>query len=101
MEHVTESEALQEFDGEMMAEDDYREQREQEYFDNIQRMKDRYKDNASSPVRSTIRCACCNKRIIKKSYQTQFCGNKGKGNCKDRYWNNISDKRRHRAKMFA
>ena len=63
-------------------------------------MQARYKDNASSQILTTIRCATCGKRIIKTNYQTQFCCNKGSGNCKDRYWNNVSHKRRLRAQHF-
>lgn len=74
-----------------------REQRQDKYYDNVNKMLSRYQDNKTSQVGTTIRCACCNRRILKKSYQTQFCSNKGRGNCKDTYWNNVSDKRRERA----
>lgn len=101
MSTCTESEALQEQDGDIMAADDEAERRAAEYENRIQKMKERYDDNARSNVRTTIRCACCGKRIIKRNYQTQFCRNKGAGNCKDTYWNNVSVSRRKRAKFFA
>lgn len=102
MEWCTESEALQDqYDGEAMAADDEREWREEKYENKISAMRDRYRDNARSAVGTTIRCACCGRRILKKNYQTQFCSNKGRGNCKDTYWNNTNDKRRARAQTAA
>lgn len=101
MEHCTESEALQDWHAGDEADDWCREQDEQDYLDHVEGMKARYRDNKRSEVGATIRCACCKKRIVKKSYQTQFCSNKGKGNCKDAYWNNTSDKRRFRAQCFT
>lgn len=68
---------------------------------NIEKAKERYKRNKDSPVGSTIECSWCGKRMIKLSYQHQFCKGKGKGNCKDSFWNNVSEKRRKRAKFFA
>jgi len=46
-----------------------------------------YKAAKAAPVGSQIKCAECGKKMIKKSYQQAFCSNKGRGNCKDRYWN--------------
>lgn len=43
----------------------------------------------------TISCPCCGKRFVKRTYQQVFCSNKGAGNCKDRYWNDV-DEKRHR-----
>ena len=83
------------------AEDDMRELDEQAYYKGVDNMQARYRDNKRSEVGTTIRCAGCKKRILKKSYQTQFCSNKGPNNCKDNYWNNTSDKRRYRAQYFA
>ena len=70
---------------------------DERYYASIDKMRSRYQDNKTSQLGTTIRCACCTKRILKKSYQTQFCSNKGQGNCKDTYWNNTSDKRRERS----
>jgi hypothetical protein len=60
----------------------------------------RYKENKNSNIGTTIKCAWCGKRIIKKSYQTQFCSNKGKNNCKDKYHNNTNETRRFRAQLY-
>lgn len=60
------------------------------------RLLSRHTDNKRSQVGTTIRCAFCGKRIIKKSYQTQFCSNKGKSNCKDLYWNTVKPERMNR-----
>ena len=59
-----------------------------------ERMHRRYNDNAQSPRGCTIRCACCGRRIKKANYQTQFCSNRGRGNCKDIFWNTVNPKRR-------
>lgn len=83
-----------------LVEYEFREKDAEAYYQDIAEMQSRYRDNQNSPVGATVRCACCNKRIIKKSYQTQFCSNKGKGNCKDTFWNNTVDKRRMRAQQF-
>lgn len=101
MGNMTESEALQEWDGDSMAADHDAERRLFEYDKRVNEMIDRYADNKRSSVGTTIRCACCGKRILKSNYQTQFCRNKGSSNCKDAYWNNVSDKRRFRTQMFA
>ena len=54
----------------------------------VEDMSNQYLKNKSAKVGAEIKCACgCGKAIIKKSYQTQFASNKGRGNCKDRYWN--------------
>lgn len=52
--------------------------------------------NKKAKVGVTIHCAWCGTPIKKKSYQTQFCSNKGKGNCKDKFWNNIDPSRGER-----
>ena len=49
----------------------------------------RYQNNKQAKVGEIIECALCAKRIFKKSYQTQFCCNRGNGNCKDRFWNMV------------
>ena len=101
MEHMTESEALQEWDGDAMAHDDFIAQRQHEYYKAVDAMRARYADNARAETGATIECAYCARKIVKRNYQTQFCKNKGSGNCKDRYWNNADDKRRVRAQHFA
>jgi hypothetical protein len=95
-----ESEVLQDEGDILQAEDDFREYQQELYFKRVTKMRDRYKDNATSQIGTTIRCACCGKRILKSNYQTQFCRNKGSGNCKDQYWNNVSETRRRRAQAI-
>jgi len=64
-----------------------RECREAEWDERLARTQSRYDDNKRSDIGTTIRCATCGRRIKKKSYQTQFCSNRGRGNCKDTFWN--------------
>lgn len=59
--------------------DDMRERAQQAYYDSLNRKEARYRDNKRSQVGTTIRCANCGRRIVKKSCQTQFCSNKSKG----------------------
>ena len=96
-----ESQALQDIHIGFQAEDDYSDHQQEQYFKRLIEMEIRYNDNANSSLGTTIRCACCGKRILKRNYQTQFCTNKGAGNCKDEYWNNVSEKRRKRAQSIA
>lgn len=49
---------------------------------------------------SRIECPACQRELIKRSYQHVFCRSKGKGNCKDFFWNQLDDTRLARAKMF-
>ncbi|MFA5693705.1 MAG: hypothetical protein WC907_08810 [Acholeplasmataceae bacterium] len=51
-------------------------------------------------VGQLINCPYCNAKFEKKSYQQKFCGNKGQHNCKDKYWNLVDTRRRHRAQFF-
>lgn len=67
------------------------------YENHVSEMKSRYDSNKKSKVGSAISCASCGREIIKKSYQSQFCSNKGNGNCKDHFWNRATDKRRSRS----
>ena len=104
-----ESEALQDWEDGYQAEEHYdeqvseklKEQRDYEYRKKVALMESRYNDNKNSAIGAKIRCAGCGKRIIKRNYQTQFCRNKGQGNCKDKYWNNVPVKRRERAQFMA
>lgn len=48
-----------------------------------------YDKNKTVKVGRKILCPVCKKEMIKKSYQHAFCSNKGRGNCKDSYWNLI------------
>lgn len=74
--------------------------REMEWYDTeaqrhmaVSAAKFRYSQNKKAKVGLTVHCAWCATPILKKSYQTQFCSNKGKGNCKDKYWNNVDSNR--------
>jgi hypothetical protein len=55
-------------------------------------MRSRHAHNKKAAVGSMINCAACSKRMKKKSYQTQYCSNKGRGNCKDQYWNVVENR---------
>lgn len=48
-----------------------------------------------------VRCPSCGHSFQKVSYQQAFCSNKGRGNCKDVYWNRANTARRERAMIFA
>jgi len=74
---------------------------QQIYYAELNEMQKRYADNKRAEVGTIIRCACCATKFIKKTKQSQFCSNKGKGNCKDTYWNNIDDSRRERSHRYA
>lgn len=52
-------------------------------------------------VGQSCKCAGCLKDFTKKSYQQAFCSNKGRGNCKDSFWNRAKPERTERAKSFA
>ena len=56
----------------------------------LMRLRRLMRDARAASVGDTIRCAQCKKWITKKSYQTAFCSNKGRGNCRDRYHNRIA-----------
>lgn len=62
--------------------------------------RERYEHNKEVEVGGDIHCANCGKAMVKNTYQTQFCSNKGKGNCKDIFWNSVSTKRRERSWTF-
>ena len=68
--------------------------------DNINEKISWYHIAKSAKVQSRIKCPSCNRIFIKKSYQQAFCSNKGRGNCKDRYWNIADDTRRERARAI-
>lgn len=59
----------------------------------------RYNFNKGRKVGQQIICPTCGKEHVKKSYQSQFCSNKGKKNCKDRYNNLVNDDRRERTHL--
>jgi hypothetical protein len=58
-----------------------------------QAMRRLYDTARAAPVGSKIKCPVCRSKHIKASYQKIFCRNKGRGNCKDRYWNSVNELR--------
>jgi len=63
-------------------------------------MPGKYRQAKVAKVGSTVQCPVCDKPFRKRSYQQAFCSNKGKGNCKDTYWNTVSEKRAFRARLY-
>lgn len=60
--------------------------------DQINKMSDRFYENARAEMGATIECACCGRKVVKKHYQQKFCPPTGKGKskryrCKDKYHN--------------
>lgn len=60
-----------------------------------------YQKAKAAKVGSKVQCPVCGKMFVKKSYQQAFCCNKGKHNCKDRYWNDATDSRRFRMQIMT
>lgn len=60
-----------------------------------------YEATKAEKVGTVCKCAGCLKDFTKKSYQQAFCTNKGRGNCKDAFWNRAKPERSERAKSFA
>lgn len=57
-----------------------------------------YKAAKAAKVGEMVTCPCgCKKRFVKRSYQQAFFRNKGRGNCKDTYWNRATPTRLERA----
>ena len=59
--------------------------------------ENRYAFNRKQNVGDSIVCCTCGKEIKKKSYHSQFCSNRGRKNCKDRYHNLVNEHRRSAA----
>lgn len=85
---------------EYLAEQD-RIEREKKNDERIARMKRLYEAAKATKVGIIVCCPTCSKMFTKKSYQQAFCSNKGKGNCKDVYWNSVDEDRRLRATIFS
>ena len=64
------------------------------------RMSEAYRVAKAARVGSSVECPVCSKPFKKRSYQHIFCSNKGRGNCKDTYWNAIDPARLERAIHF-
>lgn len=60
-----------------------------------------YETAKAAKVGTQCTCAGCQKQFTKKSYQQAFCSNKGKGNCKDVFWNRAKPERTERAIHFS
>jgi hypothetical protein len=58
--------------------------------------------DAAKAAKTGTECKCpsCGKTFTKKSYQQAFCSNKGRNNCKDRYWNRATNQRSERSMVF-
>lgn len=55
-------------------------------------MADRFRANGQAEVGATIECACCARKVVKRTYHQRFCPPVLKGKrktypCKDRYHN--------------
>lgn len=95
-----EADALTEQGWDEIAADDEREFLISQYRNKIDRAVGLYNIARQAEVGATICCPWCTKRIVKRTYNRTFCSNQrthGRNNCKDRFWNNVSDKRRERA----
>ena len=65
----------------------------------IEKMKNLYNTAKDTKVGDTFKCPTCNKKTTKNTYQKTFCSNgktKGKGNCKDGFWNIVDPEKRCR-----
>jgi hypothetical protein len=71
-------------------EEHFQQELEEKRANTVKMLKRARNDALKAEVGSTIQCAQCGKRIVKKHPKGVFCTNQrnyGKGNCKDR-WNN-------------
>jgi len=57
--------------------------------------------NRQAKVGTVIECPTCGRRFTKRSYQQVFCSNKGRDNCKDRFWNRADPDRLDRARAWV
>jgi len=60
------------------------------------KFKATHEANKAVKVGQKINCPVCRKGFKKRSYQHSFCSNRGRGNCKDEYWNNVHPERMER-----
>lgn len=63
----------------------------------------RYKKAKENPTGQTHKCPSCGTQVVKTTYNKVFCSNgrtKGKGNCKDWFWNIIDPNKRCRQTPF-
>lgn len=83
-------EAYEAADLEMQEEKEYREEH----------MEAAYRRAKAAPAGSTVECPVCRLPFKKRTSPQAFCSNKGRGNCKDSYWNTVDEDRRVRARHF-
>ena len=93
---ISEAKAM-ELNSDMGAEEYFREWQEDQYVSERQaalsRLRRNMEDAKRAQVGSTIRCAQCERRMVKTSYQKRFCSNArthGKKNCKDLWHNRVA-----------
>ena len=87
-----------------MADEDAAYQDGQDYFDKLSRAEKLYSVAKNAETGCTIKCPWCEKLILKKTYHKIFCSNqktRGKNNCKDHYWNNVSDQKRENGQLIS
>lgn len=77
-----------------------REWEREERDERVRQMPSLYRRAKKLKVGVNIECPVCGRVFRKKSYQQAFCSNKGRGNCKDTYWNMVDENRSFRAQMF-
>lgn len=82
--HLTEM-----YDGDLFSEEDLLEGAARTRED----MKSLYVKAKGIPAGHSARCPGCGKAFRKKVKQQAFCRSKGRGNCKDRYWNTVDQDR--------
>jgi hypothetical protein len=69
-----------------------------------QEMQNRYNIAIAAKVSAMIKCPTCGKEHMKSAYNKVFCSNHrtaGNRNCKDRYWNIVTDKDALRASTYC
>lgn len=57
-------------------------------------MRKQYKENKTAKVGDELHCPSCGSLFVKENYQQVFCKTKPKTQCKDKYWNTVTPKKR-------
>jgi hypothetical protein len=63
-------------------------------------MQELYRAAKAATVGSTVECPVCFKPFVKTTKGQAFCSHRGRGNCKDRFWNLTNEERRERAAIM-
>ena len=58
-------------------------------------IKRQYLDNKAADVGTNCTCPSCRTDFVKKFKQQAFCGTKPGTECKDKYWNTVTPKKRN------